>query len=227
MGGKKGDAGAGSKKAQGQARKADAAAQKAAAEDARREAAEAEDWKKGAKSSAKKEAEAAKKAELAQKKAERDALLAEEERSTPGRAAPKNSKTAVKKSAAPARGLDLSQLDDDKPSHALNASGIDNALDALSLTSGAADKIEKHPERRFKAAYNAYEERRLREMEDDGSGQGLRLNQKKDKIRKEFEKSPDNPFNQVTARFDSTKEELNQLREQERNKVERRLTGGK
>ena len=60
------------------------------------------------------ENEAAKKAELAQKKAEREALLAEEERNTPGRAAPKNSKTAAKKTAAPARGLDLSQLDGDE-----------------------------------------------------------------------------------------------------------------
>ena len=120
------------------------------------------------------EAEAAKKAELARKKAERKALEDEEERSTPGRSAPKNSKSAVKKT----RGLDLSQLDN-APLSALNASGIDNALDALSLTSSSAnDKIDRHPERRFKAAYSAFEERRLQEMESDGTGQGLRLNQK-------------------------------------------------
>lgn len=224
MAGKKGDGGGGgSKKAQGQARKAEAAAQKVAAEDARQEATEAEDWKKGSKSSAKKDADTAKKAELAQKKAEREALLAEEERNTPGRAAPKNSKTAVKKTAA--RGLDLSQLDDQPRGSlgALNASGIDNALDALSLTGSADAKIDRHPERRFKAAYNAFEERRLQEMENDDSGKGLRLNQKKEKIKKEFEKSPDNPFNQVTARFDSTREEVQQLRDQERGKIEGRL----
>lgn len=124
------------------------------------------------------EAEAAKKAELAKKKAERKALEDEEERSTPGRSQPKNSKTAVKKT----RGLDLSQLDNDGgsgPLSALNASGIDNALDALSLTGSDNNaKIDRHPERRFKAAYAAYEERRLAEMENDGSGQGLRQNQK-------------------------------------------------
>lgn len=163
-----------------------------------------------------------KKAEAARKKAEKEALLREEEKNTPGRSQPKNAKTAVKKT----RGLDLSQLDDDGsgPLSALNASGIDNALDALSLaTSSNNDKIDRHPERRFKAAYAAFEERRLAEMEKDGSGQGLRLNQKKEKIKKEFEKHPDNPFNQVNARYDATREELAQLKEQERQKIEARL----
>lgn len=164
------------------------------------------------------EAEAQKKEEAARKKAEKDAILAAEEKDA--RAAPKNSKQAVKKT----KGLDLSQLDDDAPgSGALNATGIDNALDALSLTANSAAKVEKHPERRFKAAFAAFEERRLKEMDDDGSGQGLRQNQKRDKIRKEFEKSEENPFNQVSARYDATKDELKELREGERKKIETRL----
>ncbi|KAK1965133.1 DUF1014-domain-containing protein, partial [Colletotrichum sublineola] len=168
------------------------------------------------------EAEAAKKAEAARKKAEKEALLREEEANTPGRAGPKNAKTAVKKT----RGLDLSQLDDDRSGGslgALNATGIDNALDALSLTASDAAKVDRHPERRFKAAYAAFEERRLKEMDNDGTGQGLRLQQRKDKIRKEFEKSSENPFNQVTARFDATKEELAEIKQKERSKIEARL----
>lgn len=106
---------------------------------------------------------------------------------------------------------------------ALNATGIDNALDALSLTSDAAGKVDKHPERRFKAAFAAYEERRLKEMEQDGSGQGLRQNQKREKIRKEFEKSEENPFNQVRAAYDASKDELREIREAERLKIEQRL----
>jgi hypothetical protein len=166
------------------------------------------------------EAEAAKKAEAARKKAEKDAILAAEEKDA--RAAPKNAKTAVKKT----KGLDLSQLDDDTPKSAgaLNASGIDNALDALSLTADSAAKIDKHPERRFKAALAAFEERRLKEMEEDGSGQGLRQNQKREKIRKEFEKSEENPFNQVSARYDASKEELKEIRDQEKQKIEARLS---
>lgn len=88
--------------------------------------------------------------------------------------------------------------------------------------SGAA-KIDKHPERRFKAAFAAFEERRLKEMDSDGSGQGLRQNQKREKIRKEFEKSEENPFNQVSARYDASKEELKELKEAEKNKIEARL----
>lgn len=166
------------------------------------------------------EAESAKKAEQARKKAEKDALLAEEEKDA--RAAPKNAKQAVKKT----KGLDLSQLDDDddsKKATALNATGIDNALDALSLTADSAAKIDRHPERRFKAAYAAFETRRLDEMDADGSGQGLRQNQKRDKIRKEFEKSEENPFNQASARYDASKDELKELREQEKGKIEARL----
>ena len=127
------------------------------------------------------------------------------------------------------KGLDLAQLDDDgsgsQPASALNATGIDDALDALSLAAGSTDatKIDKHPERRFKAAFAAYEVRRLNEMDEDGSGQGLRQNQKREKIRKEFEKSEENPFNQVNARYDASKEEVKELREAEKSKIEARL----
>lgn len=166
------------------------------------------------------ESEAAKKAEQARKKAEKDALLKEEESSIGGRAEPKKSKAPVKKS----RGLDLSQLDGDAPASALNATGIDNALDALSLTAGADDgKIDKHPEKRFPAAYAKYEERRLQEMKADGSGTGLRLEQRKQRIRKEFDKSPENPFNQATAAYNATRDDLTQIKAHEMSEVEKRL----
>ncbi|GKU07446.1 hypothetical protein FLAG1_10340 [Fusarium langsethiae] len=198
-----------SKKAQGNARKAESAAQK--------QAAEADKWNKGAKSNAKKEAAAAKAAEAEKKKAEKAALEAEEDANTPAKG-PKKSKAPVKK----ARGLDLSQLDDDKPSD-INASGIDNALDALSLTNKDDGKVDRHPERRYPAAYAKYEERRLDEMKKDGSGVGLRLDQRKTRIRKEFEKHPDNPFNQVTASYNATRDDVATIRSQEKAKIEQRL----
>jgi hypothetical protein len=142
----------------------------------------------------------------------------------PSRAAPKNAKTAPKKT----RGLDLSQLDDDSGSKKLPglvATNIDDALDALGLAepSAGVDKIDRHPERRRKAAYAAFEERRLKEMDSDGTGAGLRLNQRKERIRKEFEKSPENPMNQVSVAYDATKDEIAQLRHAEKSKVEGRL----
>jgi hypothetical protein len=90
------------------------------------------------------------------------ALLAAEEASLPSKG---GGKKPVKKS----RGLDLSGLDDPKgKAKTLNATGIDNALDALSLDS-KNDKIDRHPERRYKAAYAQYEERRLEELKSDKS----------------------------------------------------------
>jgi len=220
-GGAKGGDGENTKK------KPSAAAKKAEkqqnAEKQKSTAIEDQEWSKGAKSNSKKEAEEAKKAELLRKKQEKEALLAEEEKNA--RAAPKNTKSAPKKTVS--KGLDLSQLDapasTSKAAPALAATGIDNALDALSLTAQDGAKIDKHPERRFKAALAAYMERRMLEMDTDGSGVGLRKNQKEEKIRKEFEKSPENPFNQVNARYDATKDEVKELRAAEKNKIEGRL----
>jgi len=55
---------------------------------------------------------------------------------------------------------------------------------------------------------------------------GLRRGQRIEVVRKEFEKSPENPFNQVSARFDTTREELREIREGVREGVEGRLGGG-
>lgn len=165
------------------------------------------------------EAAAAKAEEAARKKAEKDALLKEEEASLPSKAGGK--KAPVKK----AKGLDLSGLDapsSKKDLAALNATGIDNAIDALSLTANTQEKIDRHPERRFKAAYNAFEERRLDEMKDE---KGLRRQQKIELIRKEFEKHPDNPFNQVAGSYNMSRDEMKELRDSEKEKKETMLTG--
>ncbi|KAL4934441.1 DUF1014 domain protein [Aspergillus undulatus] len=223
MAGKKG-AGENSKKAAGNARKAEAAANKKAVEDAKRAAEEDKQWAKGAKNSSKKEDAEAKKAEAARKKAERDALLAAEEASQPSK--PKNNKSAAKKNTGPSKGtLNLSQIDDDNTastkSASLNASGIDNALDALSLTAKDTSKIDRHPERRYKAAYAAFEARRLPEIEEENPG--LRRNQRIELCKKEFDKSEENPFNQVHVAHDATREEVAAVREAERKKTEARL----
>lgn len=52
---------------------------------------------------------------------------------------------------------------------------------------------------------------------------GLRRQQRIEVIRKEFEKSSENPFNQVSAKFDSSKEEVREIRERERRGIEERL----
>jgi hypothetical protein len=165
------------------------------------------------------DAAAEKAAEAARKKAEKAALLAEEEASLPSKPKGAGAKKAEKKPSG--RGIDSALGSFDRPS-ALNATGIDNALDALDITSENKDKLDRHPERRFKAAYAAYEERRLDEMKDE---KGLRRNQKIDQIRKEFEKHPDNPFNQVNASYNATREEMSAIRDTVKEGKEKRLAG--
>ncbi|TGZ78120.1 DUF1014-domain-containing protein [Ascodesmis nigricans] len=201
-----------SKKAAGQARKAEAANAKAAAEQAKKDAAESATWQDGAKSNAKKEAAEAKKREAAARKAEADRLLAEEEASAPSK--PKGGKTATKRGGI------------DGALSAISASGIDDALDALTLANDKSSGvvIDRHPERRFKAAYAAYKDKRLPEVKEEYKG--LRLNQMIEVIKKEFDKHPDNPFNQTgVVGYNASKEEVEEARKKEKEKIEKRLAG--
>ncbi|KAI5287651.1 hypothetical protein KEM54_005842 [Ascosphaera aggregata] len=200
-----------SKKAAGNARKAEEAARKQAVADQKKAAEEAEKWSKGAKNTSKKEAAEAKKAEAARKKAERDALLKEEEGSAPSK--PKNPKTAQKKymPSRPSRVVPLAGEDAPAPEKInntvvpVNSSGYDVAkLDKLDPKA-----VERHPERRYKAAYTAYEERRLPEVEKEYPG--LRKNQRILIIRKEFEKHPENPFNQLRVAYNASLDEVEEI----------------
>lgn len=173
------------------------------------------------------EEDAAKKAEAARKKAERDALLAEEEKNTPGRSAPKNAKSAQKKT----RGLDLDQFDIGEPGEGrklatLNASGLENALDALDITTSVDRvKIDRHPERRKKGARMAWEEALEKQWEDEGI---LKEKKKyrgayKKELNKMWAVAPENPMLQASAAYNATQEEIAEIRAQEQDKIEKRL----
>ncbi|KAL1114855.1 hypothetical protein AAG570_007679 [Ranatra chinensis] len=56
------------------------------------------------------------------------------------------------------------------------------------------NEVDKHPERRVKAAYAEFEDRLLLQFKSDNPT--LRLSQVKQMIRKEWDKSPQNPLNQ-------------------------------
>lgn len=151
-------------------------------------------------------------------------MLKAEEDALPSKPLNKAKRGAEKIAERKTRGLDsfLSEQDNKGPS--LNVTGIDNALDALSLTqasSGNKNDIERHPERRYKAAYAAYEERRLPEIKEEHPG--LRLNQYKELIHKEFEKSPENPFNQASVSYNASKKDVKDKQFEIRHSVEKRL----
>ncbi|KAL3810231.1 hypothetical protein ACHAXA_003028 [Cyclostephanos tholiformis] len=76
----------------------------------------------------------------------------------------------------------------------VQGSGVDAALSAISLHGGGGNGDDRHPEKRMKAAYKAYEERMMPEMKSQFPG--LKRQQYLDKIYTSWKKSPENPLNQ-------------------------------
>ncbi|KAL6452413.1 adh NAD-dependent alcohol dehydrogenase [Candida maltosa Xu316] len=216
-----------SKKAQGNARKAEQASKKKQEALDRLEQEEASKWDEGSKKgNKKKEDEQFKKEEAARKKAERDALLAAEEASMPSKPTKAKNRGAEKVAQRRTGKID-DFLDFNKDIPELSASGLDSALEALALTSqcgGVSNKdIDRHPERRVKAAYNAYEEKRLAEVRKENPG--LRLNQIKNLIFKEFQKSPENPMNQDTnVDFNASRHDIEAKKTEVRSSREKKFT---
>lgn len=200
-----------SKKAAGNAKKADAASKKRQAAESAAEAVEAAQWEDGAKKGNKKKEDAQfKKEEAARKKSEREALLAAEEAAMPSKPVREKQRGAAKVAAKRTGKID-DFLDWDKNKPELSASGIDDALNALALTGrdgGVSNKdIDRHPERRVKAAFAAFEEKRTPELRKENPG--LRLQQIKNMVFKEFQKSPENPMNQDTnVSYNATREDV-------------------
>lgn len=219
-------AGENSKKAAGNARKAEQANKKKQEAQAAIEREESAEWEKGSKKGNKKlEEEQFKKEEAARKKRERDALLAAEEASLPSKPVSLKQRGAAKVAAKRTGKID-DFLDFNKDTPELSASGLDNALAALALTgkdSGVSSKdIDRHPERRVKAAYNAYEERRLPEIRKENPG--LRLQQIKNLVFKEFQKLEENPMNQQTnVSYNATRDELESKKKEVREAREKKF----
>ncbi|KAG0365292.1 hypothetical protein BC939DRAFT_441609 [Gamsiella multidivaricata] len=205
-----------SKVAAANERKAAAQNQKNAKKAVEQESAEAAEWSKGSKAN-KKEAEEQKRQELLAKKREAQRALEEEEKtlkSKPSKPVKGEEKKAVKK----AQKVEAFSSET-KPVEEFSASNIDDALDLLTLTgpstggsgqapitTGKGKDVDRHPERRFKAAFAAYVEREMPILKKEHPG--LRQNQMQDMLYKQFQKSPENPFNQANVlAYDANKEE--------------------
>ncbi|EGT39109.1 hypothetical protein CAEBREN_09380 [Caenorhabditis brenneri] len=72
-----------------------------------------------------------------------------------------------------------------------DARNVDEALKVLGDAQAADD--DKHPEKRMRAAYLAFEEKRLAELKIKHPT--FRLSQLKQVLKKEWQKSPENPLN--------------------------------
>ncbi|GBM70284.1 Coiled-coil domain-containing protein 124-B [Araneus ventricosus] len=71
------------------------------------------------------------------------------------------------------------------------ARSVDDAIAVLSIGN---EKVDLHPEKRVKAAYQAFEERNLPILKAENPN--LRLSQLKQMLKKDWMKSPENPLNQ-------------------------------
>jgi len=58
-------------------------------------------------------------------------------------------------------------------------------------------EVDRHPERRMKAAFTAYEEANMARIKSENPT--LRMSQLKQILRKEWMRSPENPLNQQMA----------------------------
>lgn len=79
----------------------------------------------------------------------------------------------------------------------LEARSVEEAIAALSVSK----ELDRHPERRMKAAFTAYEEVNLPRMKEENPN--MRLSQLKQLLKKEWMKSPENPMNQKHAVYNA------------------------
>ncbi|CAL8309825.1 unnamed protein product [Lota lota] len=69
--------------------------------------------------------------------------------------------------------------------------------DAIAVLSTGPEEVDRHPERRMKAAFAAYEEAHMPRLKMENPN--MRLSQLKQMLKKEWTKSPENPLNQRLA----------------------------
>ncbi|XP_072260798.1 coiled-coil domain-containing protein 124 [Pyxicephalus adspersus] len=77
----------------------------------------------------------------------------------------------------------------------VEARSIEDAIAALSV----GKELDRHPERRMKAAFTAFEEQNLPRLKQENPN--MRLSQLKQLLKKEWMKSPENPMNQRHAAY--------------------------
>ncbi|XP_069009479.1 coiled-coil domain-containing protein 124 [Embiotoca jacksoni] len=73
--------------------------------------------------------------------------------------------------------------------------------DAIAMLSMGPEDMDRHPERRMKAAFAAYEELNMPRLKKENPN--MRLSQLKQQLKKEWVKAPDNPLNQRFATYNS------------------------
>lgn len=73
--------------------------------------------------------------------------------------------------------------------------------DAIAVLSTGPEDLDRHPERRMKAAFTAFEEANMPRLKKENPN--MRLSQLKQQLKKEWAKSPENPLNQRFASYNT------------------------
>lgn len=79
----------------------------------------------------------------------------------------------------------------------IEARTIEDAITALGVT----EELDRHPERRMKAAYAKFEEENMPMLKKENPN--LRQSQLKQILRKDWQKCPDNPMNQRFSKYNT------------------------
>ena len=82
-------------------------------------------------------------------------------------------------------------------------SPADACVLACVFTSVTEEALDRHPERRMRAAFTAFEEAQLPRLKQENPN--MRLSQLKQMLKKEWLRSPDNPMNQRAVPFNTPK----------------------
>uniref|UniRef100_A0A8C6T9I7 Coiled-coil domain containing 124 n=1 Tax=Neogobius melanostomus TaxID=47308 RepID=A0A8C6T9I7_9GOBI len=73
--------------------------------------------------------------------------------------------------------------------------------DAIAVLSTGPEDLDRHPERRMKAAFTAYEEVNMPRLKKENPN--MRLSQLKQQLKKEWTKAPENPLNQRFSTYNT------------------------
>lgn len=224
-----------SKAEEGRARKAETKEQQKQKNLKEKEKLEEKKWAEGIRDDSKRQEEEAKRLEKLIKKQEKKELEEKEaQEMSKYKASANKSKSKdntpepLFKSKSVNWTLSLS-AEGDKSSESIekfSASNIDDALlllESTNISSTSMNNIEKHPERRMKAAFCAFEARELPKLRAENPT--LKHSQLLERLHKLWKKSPENPFNQLHVAHNLTQEEqTNIIKADQERKLDRLRT---
>lgn len=208
--------GTNSKAEEGRARKAEAKEMEKSKSRTEKEKLDEKKWTEGSKDESKRQQEEAKRLEKLIKKQEKKQIEDQESQElakykASATKAKSNDKTPEPLFRSKSLNWTLSQSSDGSQSadflEKFSASNMDDALmllESTNVSSASLSAIEKHPERRMKAAFSAFEAREMPILRADNPT--LKHTQLLERLHKLWKKSPENPFNQLHVAHNMSQE---------------------